>query len=227
MKQPSLVYLLPDDRSLSSWQVQVKKALLAVQEKKAPYDNYQGSKSGKIHSGSTEDIYFGGERIMRALIPAESYCCGATLEVFIRAWKDYSLPSNKVDSALMKEMYSWFFLFDESKKTGCQGGLQLLQEVASVQISNEPLDFPFGAFVQICFDSNNWGSGHSCIFLGWGEKKKYPGKKYMIVWSSNRGYEYLIDEDYIIRDGKRTSGHGVDYFSTSKKGRIFYGAWIE
>jgi len=237
-----LIELFPSEVGLSEWQLSLYAAMLFLQERSVPYHRPKDGEKN-THSGSTTNKYHRSKRIMKAGTPPGSYCCGATMEAFMMAWQVYmaGFYDNDISAEQMEEMYRYFFVFEDENDRyvrGAAGGLLWLKEQCSfldVGYSENPDDFPFGAFVQMSFEPDPYGEGHSAIAIGHGS---YEGKPCLIVWSSNYGYEHVIEKSgsvYVVKDGeKQPSGHNIDFYLKDKTydlesgpfKRKFYGAWI-
>jgi len=218
--------LLPDDDNLNFWQFCVKNAIMHVQENWTPYKQYNtGDPSipGDGKSGSTENIYFRQKRIMTANKPATSHCCGAVLEVFMRAWKEWMGEDYETDEDMSKEtmweMNRYTFLVPGEHRTidmvipGVSAGLEhIAKELDWLDIETKTFTHKtynqyepkFADFIQMQF-SEDGSRGHTVIVLGAG---KYKNKRCLYVWSSNVGY----DQQWQYSKGQE-AGHGVDYYN--------------
>lgn len=237
-----LVDVFPPEDGMSEWQASLYAAMIFLQERTVPYHR---PKEGdpNVHSGCTSDKYHRSKRIMKAGNPPGSYCCGATMEAFMMAWQVYmaGFYDDDISVEQMQELYRYFFIYEDENDRyikGAAGGLLWLEEHLSflkVRYSENPNDYPFGTFVQMSFEPNPYGAGHSAIVVGHGS---YDGKDCLIVWSSNYGYKHVIEKSnggYIVVDGPRQpSGHNIDFYlkektydlATGPFKRKFYGAWI-
>ncbi len=229
--------LLPDDSELDEWQVCVKKAIIYLQKNGLYYNWPKGSDSNR-HAGCIADRFHKNVRIMQAGHPPGSYCCGATMEAFMLAWKKYmtGFEDDDISANQMFELYRYFFVFssDDGKfDQGAKGGLLWLADEVdwlTVKASENPNVFPFGTFLQMQFGPQA-DDGHSVIVIGQGMKK---GRGCLIVWSANYGYRHIIEkvgDSYLVKDGPESpSGHGFDYYFKRRKKngfqRKFHGAWI-
>lgn len=207
--------LLPDDSTLNPWQRCIKEAIIEVHGRWQPYSWTAG------HGGVTEDLYFRDKRLLKARTGDKggaSYCCGATFEVFVIAWKKWyaSLTGKEnLSFSQMKELLAYFFVYksdDGRYDYGAQSGLgdYLFEELDWIETETyeDPTEAPFGSFVQFQFQRDPQAAGHSAIILGTGKVKN---KNAAFVWSSNNYY----DTSWEYSKGQ-SPGHGFDYYFINK-----------
>lgn len=243
MSQTNLRDLLPPEAGLSFWQRCVRNAILNIQDNRTPYDPKWGASQDPPHSGSLMDRRHGGGRIMRGGNPPLSYCCGAVMEAFMLAWKEWMVgyEEDDISHAQMQEIYAHFFVFtrdDKSTAGGAMSGLKWLAgqvDWLTVSSSLAPDTFPFGTFLQMRFGPDPYkDGGHSAIVIGHGTK---DGRPVLVVWSSNYGFKARIsrnlDGSFTVVDTQNPTqaGHGADYYLKDKVyssgfRRMFQGAWI-
>lgn len=204
--------LLPKWDDMTEWQRCVCNAIEEIQDNWKPYQRPGGA-------GCTQDRYFRGSRFLRAAIPPVSYCCGAQLEAFYLAWKEWmgELFESKDDMSLeqMKILYSYSFVFsgipNNEMGLAAPDALPSLplwvplfkDEGVKVQVIASPRHARFGDFCQIQ-NGPDPESGHSVIILGVG---KWKDQDVLHVWSSNMNY----DQSWPYSAGQQ-DGHGVDYY---------------
>jgi hypothetical protein len=244
----NFVSLFPKDEELDDWQQAIKRAIFQIQRNRTPY-NWGPDRNGNEHSGCTKDIFFRNQRIMEAGTPPGSYCCGATMEAFMLAWSFYMVgfEEDNITVEQMEELYKYFFVyksFDDKYIKGCAGGIQALdQEYVDwllTAYSEDPDEYPFGTFLQMRFEPDPYGRGHSAIVIGHGTYNDDDGedKDVLIVWSSNYGYHHRLKrqgKEYLVKDASALpSGHELDFYykektyhlDSGKFDRKFFGAWI-
>jgi len=209
MKMDPNYPLLPDDDELSLWQYCLKTAIISIQKNAKPYERGE-------HSGVTEHLYYKESRVGYA--KGFSYCCGATYEVFIKAWKEWATEEEDENMNIeqAKEMRAHFFVYGDKDEygnfkyaLGAPGGLLWLAkqpglEWLKVEYLDDPTQIQFGDFVQMQFTRDPMGSGHSVIGLGNGD---WNGNDVAHVWSSNNYY----DQKWPYSKGQPI-GNGWDYY---------------
>lgn len=223
--------LLNPNIQMNFWQECLKQAIIDMHSigGDAPY-----ALGG--HGGSTEDIWYKGpgdkqrSRILTAGDPVRTYCCGATLEAFLRAWKYYMKEywDQSFSVAQAKELRSHFFVYEQQYVAGSGGGLLWLARqdpcadfLEVEDWTEDPKNIPWGAFVQIQF-GRKYDDGHSVISLGTTKHKK---RDVLLCYSSNRYYDkrWKYSKD-------QTTGLGFDYYyiDSVRDGfqRIFHSAEI-
>lgn len=223
--------LNPPDLEMNFWQECLKQAMIDMYAKGGDEPYGLGG-----HGGSTEDIWYKGPkdsgrtRILKVGDPVRTYCSGATLEAFLRAWKYWmgGYWDQSFSNAQAKELRAYFFVYEQKYVAGSGGGLLWLanQSPCSDYLevtdwTEDPKNIPWGAFVQMQF-SRKYDDGHSVISLGTG---KHKGKDVMFCFSSNRYY----DTSWQYSKGQ-TTGLGFDYYYIDKVRdgfqRIFHAAEI-
>lgn len=230
--------LLPDPESLNSWQKCVRDAIIWMQQHRLPY-HWPKDNQPNHHQGCIADMHHQGSLIMKAGDPPGAYCCGATMECFMRAWSNFMVGAEDQDisAAQMKELYKYFFVWasdDNRYDEGAKAGLLWLAKQCdwlTVQATEDADELPFGAFLQMQFGPNAVNQGHSVVVIGHGH---IEDEKCLIVWSANYGYGHTIekvgDSYKVEKSVPFPSGHGFDYYYKTmvKDGftRLFHGAWI-
>ena len=165
MKMDPSYPLLPDDDELSLWQYCLKTAIISIQKNAKPYE--RGS-----HSGVTEHLYYQGERVGYA--KGFSYCCGATYEAFIKAWKEWATEEEDENMNIeqAKEMRAHFFVYGDKDEygnfkyaLGAPGGLLWLAKQPGLEwLKVEYLDDPNLIIINYFYDEwqpyscASWGS---------------------------------------------------------------------
>tara|TARA_R100000664_G_scaffold9506_1_gene15925 strand:- start:1836 stop:2534 length:699 start_codon:yes stop_codon:yes gene_type:complete len=215
MKMDQDFPLMPDDDELSTWQLCMKAAIIDIQEHAKPYQR-------GAHGGCTEHVYYQGARV--GYSKGYSYCCGATYEAFIKAWKDWNGDDKEDDNmtaAQAWEMRAHFFAYMDKDEygnykywRGMQGGIEWLSQQPGikdwlkVEILDDPRQIKFGDFVSMQFTRDPMAGGHAVIALGTG---KWKGKDVMHCWSSNNYY----DQKWPYSKGQKP-GNGWDYYYLDK-----------
>lgn len=148
---------------------------------------YHWPKSGGW-KGCTKDLVYGdGEIIAEGDAKGRAYCCGLTFEVFVEAWRAWSVEQGRVfrvgdrDVAGMRKLQTdWF---GSAKDISCVHtaivGGKLGRRIEKLE------DARPGDFVQLWRHS---GSGHSVIFLGWERAgDRITGLRYWSTQKSTQG----------------------------------------
>ena len=222
--------LLPPDDELTFWQQCVKKAIIGVMSRWAPYKLDGGG-------GATRTVYWKGPNdkkkaaILTAKNPVRTYCNGTCQEVFIEAFLAWmegyedQLPSIKQ----MKEMRSYFGVWDKDHPGSAQGLIWLADQppcdeyLEVTDWTDDIMSAPFATFVQMQFSRRGTKDGHSVILLSSG---KYKGKDTVFVFSSNNFYD-----KYWEYSRNQKPGPGFDFYrvNVTRDGfqRIFHAAAIE
>ena len=206
--------LIPDDDELNIWQLCVKAAIIDIQENAKPYQRGP-------HGGCTEHVYYQEKRV--GYSKGYSYCCGATYEAFIKAWKDWNgdeKADNNMSAAQAWEMRAHFFAYMDKDKhgnyiywKGAQGGFEWLvqqpgMDWLQIEVTDDPRKVQFGDFVSMQFTRDPMAGGHAVIGLGPG---KWKDRDVMHVWSSNNYY----DQKWTYSKGQKP-GNGWDYYYMDK-----------
>ena len=215
MKMDENYPLIPADDELNSWQLCMKDAIIQIQANAKPYE-----RGG--HGGCTEHVYYQDKRV--GYSKGYSYCCGATYEAFIKAWKDWysdEKADDNMTAAQAWEMRAHFFVYGDKDEygsykywMGSAGGIEWLaqqpglNEWLEIQVTEDPREIQFGDFVQMQFTRDPMGAGHSVIGLGPG---KWKNRDVMHVWSSNNYY----DQKWTHSKGQEI-GNGWDYYYMDK-----------
>lgn len=215
---------LPPDSTLDPWQRHLKREMLWMQSNRTPYrwTNHHGSIGTYHHQGPLDT------RKTKILSAAPySYCCGATGELFLRAWKAW-MEGYEEDDFTGAQMYAlirhyFYRRMDLGAKhlKGAMAGLEWLAsqsewfEVATTENASE---MPFGTFLQMDFSHGKGRSGHSAVVVGHGAIENRP---VVYVWSSNKNYS---NKSPYTRG--QSDGHGFDFYYKDIASRRFYGAWI-
>jgi hypothetical protein len=159
------------------------------------------------HDGVTEDLFLNGALVMKGDPAGKTYCCGLTLEAFLRAYNMYVLEHGEPENATLnpdswKEFKRLWFV-TETNGPGPSAALEKFGMGREIK-KDEALP---GDFVQIWrrFDpeKKSNGSGHSVVFLDWvkDESGNVTGFRY---WSTQPGttgisenVEYFAPKDAI------------------------------
>lgn len=137
------------------------------------------------YDGCTRDLFLLGQRVMRGEAEGRTYCCGVTLEVFLRAYQEWLAGHGGEQATRVRpEEWSrfqklWFVL--KQNGPGPSAALEAFDLGRTIP-REEALP---GDFVQIWRTKNAAGkmTGHSVIFLDWvrDEAGRITGFRY---WSS-------------------------------------------
>jgi hypothetical protein len=137
----------------------------------------RGGESG--YDGCTEDLYFGGEKVMEGEPGRRTFCCGLTLEVFVKAYNTWLEQHPEAEAAITPSDWSEFQRLWFVPAVNESGPSAAIESFGLGRTIDKPEVRP-GDFVQIW---RRQGSGHSVIFLDWerGESGQVTGFRY---WSS-------------------------------------------
>lgn len=140
------------------------------------------------YDGCTRDMELQGRRVMRGEEKKRGYCCGLTLEVFLRAYKEWLKDHGGEEASVLTPakwgefQRLWFVL----AKNG--PGPSAAAEAFGLGKTIPRAEARSGDFVQIWRTPNKKGnvSGHSVIFLDWvrDPEGKPTGFRY---WSTQPG----------------------------------------
>jgi len=140
------------------------------------------------YSGATEDLYFQGKRVMTGEPERRTYCCGLTLEVYLRSYESW-LKDHGGEQAAAFGADDWptfqkLWFVEKLNGPGPSAALERFQLGREIP----PTEAMPGDFVQIWRTKNTKGktSGHSVIFLDWvkNEEGEVTGFRY---WSTQPG----------------------------------------
>ncbi len=115
------------------------------------------------YDGCTEDLQLLGERVMEGEPQRRTFCCGLTIEVFLKAYNQWIEMHGVANPSLTPENWPrfqrvWFVL-----ETNGPGPSAALEEFGLGRTIERDEVLP-GDFVQIW---RRTGSGHSVVFLDW------------------------------------------------------------
>ena len=171
------------------------------------------------YDGVTQDIYYQGEKIMRGDGNKDSYCCGLTLEIYLKAVNKYNLSNESKKEAVEHSpaqyvimnpikgldttnfsnfKYLWFCPNFNSEGPG-----EALTSYGMGTIVKDWNQAEAGDFIQLW----RWNkSGHSAIFINWVKDStgNITGFKYWSSQGQGIGYrtEYFGDSGRSV-DRKR------------------------
>ena len=166
------------------------------------------------YDGCTRDIGYMGVKILSGNGKGSCFCCGLTLEVFLRAADMYIQKSSYANTMNTSTLTTYYIMhpigsltpdnFKEFKNlwycpaVNSPGPGEALVAFGMGTVLTDWKEAKAGDFVQIW---RNNGSGHSVIFMNWitNDKKEITGLKY---WSSQ------------TKKGIETN---TEYFGTEKK----------
>lgn len=124
---------------------------------------------GGDFGGSTADVVYDGAVVLKGEPKGRTYCCGLTLEVFVRAWERWCAKRKApfaiggLDAAGLRALKSDWFCCGEVRDGPVSA---LVPRKLGVRIDKLDDARP-GDFVQLW---RKKGSGHSVVFLGWERK---------------------------------------------------------
>jgi hypothetical protein len=161
--------------------------------KQYPTDGTHGywwPKSGEgNYDGGTQDIYFDGKQVMKGEEKKRTYCCGLTLEIFLKAYKTW-LKEKGGDKASVVSPDQWgrFKKLWFVEKTNGPGPSAAIEEFGLGKTIEADQAIP-GDFIQIWRtvpEGKKSPSGHSVIFINWerNEAGRITGIRY---WSTQPG----------------------------------------
>lgn len=212
--------LLPADSELTDWQICVKNAVKEVDGRAMRY------KRGPW-GGSTEDIYWGGKRILRK--GEGSYCVGCTYEIFLMALREFAGEPIDYDGELLETLSAkeaweigraFYFAYRDTEIDGMKteelGAMGLFKWMANrperfgwlnPQTSFNPREIQFGDAISMQY-SPDVSDGHSVLAVG---LDSYGGNDVVNVYGSTTYY----DKKWMKAKGvqnKHTTGNGFDYY---------------
>jgi hypothetical protein len=121
------------------------------------------------YDGCTRDLELQGKRVMRGEEKKRAYCCGLTLEVFLRAYKEWLKDHGGEEASVLtpenwKEFQRQWFVVEKNGPGPSAAAEQFGLGKTIPRGEARP-----GDFVQIWRTENKNGkvSGHSVIFLDW------------------------------------------------------------
>lgn len=167
--------------------------------KEYPADGTHGywwPRSGEgSYDGGTQDMFLQGEKVMEGEPKKRSFCCGLTLEVFLKAYKEW-LKDNGGEKASVISPEDWgrFQSLWFVQKLNGPGPSAALEEFNLGRTIQPDQALP-GDFVQIWRTVKEEGSspsGHSVIFLGW-EKDEGGNISGMRYWSTQPGSDGISE----------------------------------
>lgn len=161
---------------------------------------YWWPKAGESdYDGCSADVHLGGERVMDGEPGGRTYCCGFTLEVFVRALERYRAAHDS--SALAEVNAETFSDFQRAwfveEVYGPGPSLALERVGAGRTIS--PEQAMAGDFVQLWRrhdpEEKKNGSGHSVIFLRWARDNRgnIIGMEYFSTQPGTDGIGFNIE----------------------------------
>lgn len=143
------------------------------------------------YSGSSQDLFFQGEKVMTGDPKGRTFCCGLTLEVFLRSYEKWlGARGGEKDAAFTANEWSKFQKLWFVEKLDGPGPSAALE---AFHLGKEipPSEALPGDFVQIWRTKNKRGhvSGHSVIFLNWvkSDNGHVIGFRYWSTQTSTKG----------------------------------------
>ena len=169
-----------------------------------PADGTHGYWWGGGYDGATEDIYLQGIKVMRGEKEKRSYCCGLTLEVFLKSYKKWlEEHGGERASAIPADKWSKFQGLWFVQKVNGPGPSAAL-EAFDLGHRIDPDQALPGDLIQIwrtVKEGKKTPSGHSVIFLDWArdEGGNITGIRY---WSTQPGTDGISEQtEYFKPDG--------------------------
>lgn len=162
---------------------------------------------GGGYDGCSQDMYLGEAKVMDGEPEGRTFCCGLTLEVFLRAYNQW-VEENGIaaDHALAPEDWPefqrlWFVV--EANGPGPSAAL----EAHGLGTTISPDETLPGDFVQIWRHS---GSGHSVIFKEWirDESGEITGLRY---WSTQPGTDGISENTEEVNPPGSESGITLEH----------------
>jgi len=159
--------------------------------------DYWWPRSGESnYDGCTRDLYYLGKKVMQGEPRKRTYCCGLTLEIFLRAYNEWlDRHGGRSAATLSAEDWPefkklWFVL--ELNGPGPSAALEAYQLGRTLR----PEEVLPGDFVQMWRTKNSKGkmTGHSVIFLDWTRDNQgdITGIRY---WSSQPGTNGISERE--------------------------------
>ncbi|MDK2971562.1 MAG: hypothetical protein PWP23_1317 [Candidatus Sumerlaeota bacterium] len=170
--------------------------IIATYPTDGTHDYWWPKSGGGGFDGCSMDMYLLGEKVMDGEPQKRTFCCGLTLEVFLRAYNAWLEAHPGVDPPVKPADWSdfqrtWFVL--ELNGPGPSAAL------VKYGIGEEvlPADVLPGDFVQIWRTKNAKGrvSGHSVIFLEWvrNAEDAIIGFRYWSTQTSTKGVNERVE----------------------------------
>lgn len=169
-----------------------------------PADGTHGYWWGGGYDGATEDIYLQGKKVMKGEKEKRSYCCGLTLEVFLKSYKKWLAEhGGERASAIPADKWSKFQGLWFVQELNGPGPSAALEEFNLGRRIDPDGALP-GDFIQIwrtVKEGRKNPSGHSVIFLDWARDDggNITGIRY---WSTQPGTEGIgVQTEYFKPNG--------------------------
>lgn len=146
------------------------------------------------YDGGTTDLFLDGKKVMSGEEQGRTFCCGLTLEVFLRAYKEWLDKNPKLETApLTSENWNQFQRLWYVLEMNGPGPSAALAEYGMGREIDAAEVLP-GDFVQIWRTKNENGkmTGHSVVFLNWirNDGGHIVGFRY---WSTQPGTDGIHD----------------------------------
>lgn len=152
--------------------------------------DYWWPRSGEgNYDGGTRDIFFDGKQVMKGEEKKRTYCCGLTLEIFLKAYKTWlKKHGGEKASVVSPDHWGRFKKLWFVEKTNGPGPSAALEEFGLGK-TIEPNEALPGDFIQIWRtipEGKKSPSGHSVIFMDWerNDAGRIAGFRY---WSTQPG----------------------------------------
>jgi hypothetical protein len=129
------------------------------------------------HDGVTANILYGGECIARSASGGQTYCCGVTFELFVDAWRAWSVGDVAgLNASAMQDVLSHWFC----PTMGHSGVVHALVS-RGLGTAVETDDAQPGDLCQFWRRLQPTPSGHSVVFLAW---RLDGNRRFLRYWSS-------------------------------------------
>ncbi len=170
------------------------------------YDWPKKGQGKEPYDGSSEDIFYQNTRIMKGNGKGSTFCCGLTLEVFLKTADKYLSDEIQGSSPTLVP--------------DVQEGFMLTREIPHLKIS----DFDAFKGLWFCTAVNSPGPGDALTTYGLGTiltdwSQAQPGD-FMQIWRHNGSGHSVIFTSWIYGPDKGIKG--VKYWSTQTKTGIAY-----
>jgi hypothetical protein len=157
--------------------------------------------------GCSQDMFLAGVKVMDGEPQGRTFCCGLTLEVFLRAYNQWIEESGiEPDHALATEDWSQFQRLWFVMETNGPGPSAALEEFGLGRTITPDETLP-GDFVQIW---RHTGSGHSVVFKEWirDETGAITGLRY---WSTQPGTSGISENTEEVNPPGSESGITLEH----------------
>ncbi len=141
------------------------------------------------YDGATQDIYLQGKKVMRGNEKSQTYCCGVTLEVFLKSYKKWLRGhGGETASVITADQWPAFQKLWFVEEVNGPGPSAAIEKFGMGKTLDPEQALP-GDFIQVwrtLKEGKTTPSGHSVIFLRW-EKNASGAITGIRYWSSQPG----------------------------------------